>query len=267
MDIKLHFEKLTMVEEMLISPVQPIMSIYRLPGGQLVSRGYVANFSQNLDVLCKELPRIPADISVIILKKDGQCNNNKEFKVNRARVLACLAYLCELNPQYKAHGIKISMSNVDNLPDFKTVIVGGNDVKRETQLPVDDDIIKNETELLVDEENDTYQAYIETEIEDLLEVDKINVKLNWPITNPVPLVEFNFDGICALAFPKLFILGKGDPTKKARLAFVSETDGFKHLLKFACKNSMNEYYYPFATHPRFKFYAYDRLRRHRALDQ
>ena len=69
MDIKLHFEKLTLVEEMLISPVQPLMSIYRLPGGQLVSRGYVANFSQNLDVLCKELPRIPADISVIILKK------------------------------------------------------------------------------------------------------------------------------------------------------------------------------------------------------
>jgi hypothetical protein len=68
-----------------------------------------------------------------------------------------------------------------------------------------------------------------------LEVDKINVKLYWPITNPVPIVEFNFDRICSLAFPKLFILGKGDPSKKARLAFVSETDGFKHLLNLHAK--------------------------------
>jgi hypothetical protein len=206
-DIKLHFEKLTMIEEIIIPPVQQIMSIYRLPGGRLVSRGCVANFSQNLDALCKGLPRIPSDISIIILKKDGQCNNNKEFKVNRARVLACLTFLCDHNDLYKAHETKISSSNVDQLPvdgipdDFKTVIVGQNEAnnltKNENKVSVDE-LIKQETELPLD---DTYHAYIETEIEDFLEVDKINVKLNWPITNPVPLFEFNFDGICTLACP------------------------------------------------------------------
>jgi hypothetical protein len=158
-DIKLHFEKLTMIEEIIIPPVQQIMSIYRLPGGRLVSRRCVANFSQNLDALCKGLPRIPSDISIIILKKDG-------------------------------------------IPDdFKTAIVGQNEAnnltKNENKVSVDE-LIKQETELPLD---DTYHAYIETEIEDFLEVDKINVKLNWPITNPVPLVEFNFDGICTLACP------------------------------------------------------------------
>ena len=49
---------------------------------------------------------------------------------------------------------------------------------------------------------------------------------------------------------------------------VTETDGFKHLLKYACHSSNNnEKYYPFAEHPKFKFWAYDRLRRHRSLGQ
>ena len=37
--IRDDFENLTMVEEMLISPVLAIMSVYRLSGGQLLSRG------------------------------------------------------------------------------------------------------------------------------------------------------------------------------------------------------------------------------------
>ena len=39
------------------------------------------------------------------------------------------------------------------------------------------------------------------------------------------------------------------------------------MIKYACKNSEGDFYYPFAEHPRFLFYAYDRLRRHRTLDQ
>ena len=38
-------------------------------------------------------------------------------------------------------------------------------------------------------------------------------------------------------------------------------------MKFACRDSDKKYYYPFAQHPRFKFWAYDRLRRHRSLGQ
>lgn len=55
---------------------------------------------------------------------------------------------------------------------------------------------------------------------------------------------------------------------KARLKDVSEGICFKHLLKYAAKLSdTQEFYYPFAEHPRFKFWAYDRLRRHRSLEQ
>ena len=69
-------------------------------------------------------------------------------------------------------------------------------------------------------------------------------------------------------FPKLFPNGKGDPTKKDRLQEVSETLAIKHLIKVVTKSAnTDQLYYPYAQHPRFKFWFYDRLRRHRSLKQ
>ena len=45
--IKKDFENLTMIEEMLVSPLLSIMSVYRLPGGALITRGFCANFVQD----------------------------------------------------------------------------------------------------------------------------------------------------------------------------------------------------------------------------
>ena len=95
LNVKIAFEQLTMVEEMLISPLLAIMSIFRLPGGQLVQRGFVANFSQNIQPICDILPRLPKDLPLLILKKKDQLNNEKSFVVCRERVLTVLQYLTE----------------------------------------------------------------------------------------------------------------------------------------------------------------------------
>ena len=49
--VKKALEDLTMIEEMLVSPLLSIMSIFRLSGGQLISRGFVANFTQDIQPL------------------------------------------------------------------------------------------------------------------------------------------------------------------------------------------------------------------------
>ena len=67
--VKYLFERLTMIEEMLIAPIIPIMSVYRLSKGALASRGFSANFSQNINEIINELPRLPKDLPIIILKK------------------------------------------------------------------------------------------------------------------------------------------------------------------------------------------------------
>jgi hypothetical protein len=137
---------------------------------------------------------------------------------------------------------------------------------------IDSVMLATGPELLEDQPayTEPVQAFVESSLEEPLQIDRVQafVRVDWPQNNPKPINEFEFDGLASLLFPKLFPLGKGDPTKKARMIKVSETDGFKHLLKYATINSQTkELYYPFAQHPRFKFWAYDRLRRHRALDQ
>ena len=77
--IKEAFENLTMVEEMLESPILAVMSVYRLPGGALINRGFCANFSQDLDNFLTILPRLPKDLPLLVLKKKNQENKVKHF--------------------------------------------------------------------------------------------------------------------------------------------------------------------------------------------
>ena len=105
------------VEEMLISPILTVMSVFRLPGGHLLSRGHVANFSQDVSKVCSILPRLTSDIPILIVKKIDQNNVSKEFKVNRNRVSTLLKYLCANNPDWKRLNIKYNQENIDKLPE------------------------------------------------------------------------------------------------------------------------------------------------------
>jgi len=119
--------------------------------------------------------------------------------------------------------------------------------------------------------NDTIvQKSVKVDVDQPFKIDRIQqvVRLDWSTSDTKPINEFNFQGLCSMTSPSLFPYGVADPTKKDRTIAVSETDGFSHLLKYATKNTKtNELYYPFVQHPRFKFWAYDRLRRHKALNQ
>ncbi len=270
---KLIFSKLK-VEEMLISPVLTVMSVYRLKGGQLLSRGYVANFTQDILQTCLELPRLTSQIPLLTVKKTGQDNNVKELIVNRERVTTLVKFLCDNNQDWKSLGITYKENNANNLPE-NVVPNDLNQIEKSESAPdtLDNIIIETGPNIQDDteESNDKLiQTIVESDLEIPFQVDRISdfIKINWPTVDPTPINEFKTDGLASLAFPSLFPLGLGDPTKKGRIQEVSETDGFKHLLKFATKHTKtNEYYYPFVTHTRFKFWAYDRIRRHRALDQ
>jgi YesN/AraC family two-component response regulator len=99
--IKKHFEDLSMIEEMLISPILAVMSVYRLPGGQLYQNGYVANFSQDIQQVCTQLPRLTKDLPLLIVRKTDQLNNAKDFVVNRVRVETILRYNIVFKTKFK----------------------------------------------------------------------------------------------------------------------------------------------------------------------
>ena len=71
---------------MLISSILTVMSVFRLPGGQLISREYVANFTHDINELCATLSRLTSEIPILIVKKVDQNNQCKELKVCRKRI-------------------------------------------------------------------------------------------------------------------------------------------------------------------------------------
>ncbi|CAF1109526.1 unnamed protein product [Brachionus calyciflorus] len=188
LDIKPFFEKLTMVEEMLIAPIIPIMSVYRLHGGALSSRGFCANFGQNIQELVTELPRLPRDLPLIIFKKKNQLNQVKHFVVNRKRVEVCLRYLCENNPSYISYEINEKDELTHNSIDSRS----------------GPELMEN-SNVIVENQN----------IDESILNDDVN----------------------------LFPNGAGDPTIKSRLKDVSESLGFKHLLKSVAINSKTGKHY------------------------
>jgi hypothetical protein len=268
-ETKKAFEELTMIEEMLIAPLISIMSIFRLPGGQLISRGFVANFSQDIQPICDLLPRLPDDLPILILKKKDQNNNVKQFIVCRERVRICLEYLTQHNRFYIDHGIKINISALKKLP-IDGVPSNLNEVEDQDISPGIENILLDNGPVIVEKEtllDEPYETFVASEQNEPLQVDYIKQKINWPTSNSAPINEWTQNGMASLLFPKLFPNGKGDPTNKSRQIEVSETQAINHLIKVVANNSKNEQYYPIASHPRFKFWYYDRLRRHRSLEQ
>ena len=62
---------MTHVKEMLIAAVMPIMSIYKLPYGQYGYTGHVVNLPQYVASFAQNLPRLPSDRDVVIVRKEG----------------------------------------------------------------------------------------------------------------------------------------------------------------------------------------------------
>ena len=106
---------LTQVEEMLISAVIPLMSVYRLPHGQYGYKGDIINLPQDIKSFCTSLPRLPKNVDILIVRKEGGVNAHKDFKVRRAVVHRALHWLKQ-NNRYYPH-IDIDYDCLNQLPE------------------------------------------------------------------------------------------------------------------------------------------------------
>ena len=91
-------------------------------------------------------------------------------------------------------------------------------------------------------------------------------KLKWPDKNPKPLNEFKIELLATIAFPTLFPDGKGDPTNSATMRNATLAEKVRHLIKFA-EFRNDQWIFRFASHPRFAYWAFNMIQRHRLLSQ
>lgn len=115
-DIQIHLRKMTMIEEMLVAAVLPIMTVYRLPCGKNVSRGFVANFKQDSTTFIKTIPLTREQLPIVVIRRFGKNNTSADFKVNRARIEAVGKFLINKHPGYIRHGVTFSAENCQSLP-------------------------------------------------------------------------------------------------------------------------------------------------------
>ena len=265
---------LTQCEEMLIARAFPIMQVYtKAAGGQLGYKGHIINLPNDVKHIANVLPHYPKDIPVVTFRVHLDSNQKaKAFRVRRQRVLNELNWLVRHNSLYK--DVVIDESRLQYLPvdDFLCVpIVDSNDVD-----PVDTDLgppsETNDLKGNVDNSsflplNPSFNRKENEKITGLFSgrIENMNVQGD-------PFNEYSTQFLASLAFPTLFPNCSGDPTNNSLVRDIArnENEAFakkvKHLMKFA-ELIDGKWHYRFASHPRFGYWAYDMLYRHRILGQ
>jgi hypothetical protein len=66
------------------------MSLCQLPHGQYAYSGHVINLPQDVASFANSLPRLPTDLDIIVVRKEGIAESHRNFRVRRAVVLHAL---------------------------------------------------------------------------------------------------------------------------------------------------------------------------------
>ena len=256
---------LSQVEQLLIAQIIPMMTIVRLSsGGQFGYRGNVINLPQDLPSLVTTLPRRVSDTDIIVIRKQLDENRHHDFKVRRGVVHRALLWLKVHNTHYK--DIDISEDNLrslpeDGFPDLPSI-----------QLPDADDCPVADVTCPPTPANDAPcedaassempGTFVPLNVPRPTETAQVHASLGcaplrWPDVSNRPVNEFEKSGYVTRCFPSLFPHGKAELRGAERLKEVKEPAYFKHLMLYKDQR--------FAQHPRFRYFAYNTLLRHRAL--
>jgi len=99
---------------MLISPIIPMMSMYKLPHGQYGYNGHVVNLPQNIATFIDSLPRHPTDLDIIVVRQQQSTQSHHDFRVRRSKILNALHWLISNNIYFR--NITINNDNLASLP-------------------------------------------------------------------------------------------------------------------------------------------------------
>jgi len=108
------------IEEMLIACVHVSVSVYSVRGQQFRYRGHVVYFLRNVGKIYEELPLLPQDLDIVILRPSSDGPEipqqfRKRFRVCRRVLEQWLRFLSVNHPGYA--GFTLNMACLDQLPE------------------------------------------------------------------------------------------------------------------------------------------------------
>ena len=164
---------------MLVLAVMPIMSIYQLPQGQYGYSGHVINLPQDVASFSNSLPRLLSQLDVIIMRKEGTDQSQRDFRVQRNVVHRALQWLVMNNKYYHTNKVCTDGNAIDQLPEdgnfaqLRVIAIDSPTMDSPTSTastctsrsaPITstspEDAILNCNPGLVDKPNDSYSAHL-----------------------------------------------------------------------------------------------------------
>ena len=102
-------------EQMLIARLAPTVHVHLLKHGGIVSKGHCIAFPQAVQEPATILPRPPAEVGIICVRRQGKGDTHKDFRVRRDNVEGALLLLMDNNPAYG--DVVIDGTRIENLPE------------------------------------------------------------------------------------------------------------------------------------------------------
>ena len=270
-------------EQMLIARLAPTVHVHMLKHGGIASRGHCIAFPQAVQEPATILPRLPAEVDIIRVRRQGKDDTHKDFRVRRQRVEGALRWLKDNNPAYG--DIVIDDSRIQNLPEdgdlpnLRTVEFSETEHSND-QGPAPQQLDAGETDntddstvsgVILPEPGVNVQAHVEEAINQLVsepgegETEEAAQRhaerpvIPWPTVDSAPASEFTTPYFFTMSFPCLFPYGKGDFHINRQRTCPALHDWADHLLWYQDGR--------FARHKVWKFVVHNMIMRKRALEQ
>lgn len=266
-DIPEHLPELSQVEEMMIARVHVHVQVMCVRGQQYKYRGHVINFLRDIGKVYSQLPRLPEELDVIIVRPANTADNTymqrqfrRDFRVRQAAIRIWLDFLNQNHPSYR--DIVIDEQALSQLPADGNVM---NRIITEESAAVD---AQNEVDPDDDQSHDVEAAAVpnffanQTDLEMLhnhmqnrgpAEQPPLQPFIQMPEVRSTPLSEFNrTQPLLSLAFPTLYPRGQADYIEP-RQRTITYAEYIEHAMKWHDGR--------FARHPRFRFVVFNTLMR------
>ena len=123
-------QELSIVEQQLICRIASCINIHMLKHAVISANGHRVTFPQEINEPAKICPRIPNELKMIKVRKQGKNQSSKDFRVRRVHFQNALIWLKESSLAYS--DIEISQERLSRLPldgecdDIRNVEFNGN---------------------------------------------------------------------------------------------------------------------------------------------
>ena len=273
-----QLEDLSIVEQQLICRLSPAINVHMLKHGGVGANGHCVTFPQAIDEPAQIFPRLPHEIKIIRIRKQGKNDTQKDFIVRRERVQEALQWLQKNNPAYS--DIKISSTRLQQLPlhwelpDIQTIHYQPSATHTSDNGPAPEQMPAQNSEqcqtnsgVLLPEPNVDIHKQISNIVADVIGKQaptvtmhkKKHTVLPWPSRNDTPVSEFTTQYFFTLSFPCLFPYAQGDFFINRPRTCYSLAEWAEHLLWYTDGR--------FARHQYFKFIVHNMIMRKRALTE